>query len=211
MQGRREFFQAALGLMAGAVMAGPALAMEPGGRRARVPSTARLTDLIGRNPATLDASALPVTNIEHFGTMGLSDYKADLAKWRVKLLGKVERPMELTYEQVLARPRMEAKALVICPGFFAYQGLWAGFSLWELLQEAGMRPDAAQVLISGPSGVAGKTERFGLDEVRAGRVWLAHHVNGKPLPVRHGRPLRVVAPDHYGDDWVKYLDRIEVA
>ncbi len=210
MQGRREFFQTALGLVAGAALAGPALAMEPGGRRARVPATVRLRDLVSRNPATLDASAVPVTPLDQFGTMGLSDYPVKVKEWRLSLLGKVAGPLSLDYEQALARPRLEAKALVICPGFFAYQGLWTGFSLWELLQEAGLGPGAAQVVISGPAGGSTKVERFGLKEVRAGRVWLAHHVNGQPLPVSHGYPLRVVAPDHFGDDWVKYVDRIEV-
>ncbi|MBW2515672.1 MAG: molybdopterin-dependent oxidoreductase, partial [Deltaproteobacteria bacterium] len=44
---------------------------------------------------------------------------------------------------------------------------------------------------------------------RSDKVFLAYEVNGEKLPVRHGFPLRIVAEDYYGDDWVKYVYRIE--
>jgi sulfoxide reductase catalytic subunit YedY len=42
------------------------------------------------------------------------------------------------------------------------------------------------------------------------KVFLAYQVNGKELPRKHGSPLRVIAEDYYGSDWVKYVDRITV-
>ena len=44
----------------------------------------------------------------------------------------------------------------------------------------------------------------------AEKVFLAYQVNGKPLPERHGFPLRLVADDHYGSRWVKYVERVKV-
>jgi DMSO/TMAO reductase YedYZ molybdopterin-dependent catalytic subunit len=79
-----------------------------------------------------------------------------------------------------------------------------------LLDRAGVKKDARKVVISGPKTGRIKNERFNLSEIKAGRVFLAWAVNGKPLPEKHGYPLRVVAPDHYGDDWVKYVARIKV-
>jgi len=42
------------------------------------------------------------------------------------------------------------------------------------------------------------------------KVFLAYEVNGKPLPQRHGFPLRAVAEDSFGYDWVKYVYKVEV-
>jgi DMSO/TMAO reductase YedYZ molybdopterin-dependent catalytic subunit len=46
--------------------------------------------------------------------------------------------------------------------------------------------------------------------VNSGRPLLAWEVNGKPLPRRHGWPLRIVAPGKYGFKWVKWVTEIEV-
>jgi len=47
-------------------------------------------------------------------------------------------------------------------------------------------------------------------EAQAGKMLLAYKVNGEVLPRQHGFPLRAVAEDHYGSEWVKYVDRITV-
>ncbi|MFH1083362.1 MAG: molybdopterin-dependent oxidoreductase [Pseudomonadota bacterium] len=44
----------------------------------------------------------------------------------------------------------------------------------------------------------------------ADKIFLAYQVNGVPLPQKHGFPLRLVAEDHYGHEWVKYVHRITV-
>ena len=47
-------------------------------------------------------------------------------------------------------------------------------------------------------------------DILSDKVFLAYEVNGKALPRKHGFPLRVVAEDHYGSEWVKYVDKITV-
>ena len=54
-----------------------------------------------------------------------------------------------------------------------------------------------------------KTMRFPISEVQSNQVFLAHSVNGSRLPVKHGFPIRTVAESYYGDDWIKYVYRIE--
>ncbi|MBU1156021.1 MAG: molybdopterin-dependent oxidoreductase, partial [Proteobacteria bacterium] len=78
-------------------------------------------------------------------------------------------------------------------------------------QEAEPLKEANRVVIKGVGGAEAKTERFSLDEVMGDEVFLAYEVNGRPLPRKHGFPLRVVAGEHYGDDWVKYVARITVS
>jgi sulfoxide reductase catalytic subunit YedY len=113
----------------------------------------------------------------------------------------------LTYAQLTALPAIEREVLLICPGFFANHGRWKGFSLKRLLQQAEVNHSAARLTIEARGQ---KTARFPLADILSDKVFLAYQVNGRDLPRKHGSPLRVVAEDHYGSDWVKYVDRISV-
>jgi DMSO/TMAO reductase YedYZ molybdopterin-dependent catalytic subunit len=98
--------------------------------------------------------------------------------------------------------------LLICPGVFANHGTWGGLSLGGLLAVAQAHAEAGRVTVT---GAGGKRVDYPLEDVLGDRVFLAYQVNGGPLPVRHGYPLRVVAEGYYGYDWVKYAQGIEVA
>lgn len=165
-------------------------------------------DLIDKNPADLDTHQLNITPLEEFKTMGITDHQSDLDAWRLKVDGLVKRPLRLTYSQVLTLPTVERNVLLICPGFFANHGRWKGISMAALLQKAGVKDDATLVTFRGPEGKYEKTERFFLKDVLSNKVFLAYAVNGKPLPLKHGFPLRVVAEGHYGFNWVKYVHKI---
>jgi DMSO/TMAO reductase YedYZ molybdopterin-dependent catalytic subunit len=195
---------AMLGLGGLAQIAGAAM------KRKLLPESTSAESLSHLNPQGVDASQLKVTPLEKFGTMGLSDYRVDMATWRLQVAGKVDTPLSLDYAEVKSLPMVERKELLICPGVFSYQAIYQGVLLRDLLAKAGPRKGTKKVVISGPKGSRTKEERFTMSEIKAGRVFLAWSVNGRPLPVKHGFPLRVVAPDHYGDDWVKYADKVEV-
>jgi sulfoxide reductase catalytic subunit YedY len=47
-------------------------------------------------------------------------------------------------------------------------------------------------------------------EIENDKLFLAYAVNGVPLPQKHGYPLRLVAEDHYGSRWAKYVEKIEI-
>jgi DMSO/TMAO reductase YedYZ molybdopterin-dependent catalytic subunit len=79
----------------------------------------------------------------------------------------------------------------------------------ELLNMAGAEAGITHVSFRGPAGRYAKAERFQIDEITADKIFLAYRVNGKVLPTEHGFPLRVVAEDHYGSEWVKYVHKIE--
>ncbi len=163
--------------------------------------------LIHDNPAALDATNLELTPLEAFGTMGPTDEVVDLAAWRLEVAGQVRHPLRLAYAQLTALPPVERNVLLICPGFFANHGRWLGFSLGGLLQQADFDPAATRIVIEARGQ---KIASFSVDEVLTDKVFLAYQVNGKPLPRKHGFPIRVVAEDHYGSEWVKYVDRVMV-
>jgi sulfoxide reductase catalytic subunit YedY len=105
-------------------------------------------------------------------------------------------------------PSIERNVLLICPGFFAYHARWKGISVAKLLETAGLGSDVTEVTFSGPNGRYEKTDRFPIEDILSDKVFLAYSVNGSVLPKKHGFPLRVVAEDYYGGEWVKYVYKI---
>lgn len=166
--------------------------------------------LIDKNPAELDARNLEVTPLENFGTMGLTDHAVSLEKWGLQVDGLVKRSLRLTYEEMRKLPPVERKVLMICPGFFANHGIWRGFSLDALLKLAQAEDGVTHVTVRGPDGKYENSQRYPLEDILSNKVFLAYEVNGKPLPQRHGFPLRAVAEGYYGYDWVKYVYKVSV-
>ncbi|MBU1275693.1 MAG: molybdopterin-dependent oxidoreductase [Proteobacteria bacterium] len=211
MKPRRAFLS--LGLQA---VAGLCLAMTwprrlwAAGKRRVLGGHVKATDLAHLNPRDIDNRNLAVTPLEQFGTMGQSDLVVDLDKWRLVVDGAVRRPLSLDLKQLEARPVLERTVLLICTGVFSFNARWKGLSLGKLLQEAEPLKGANRVVIKGVGGAEAKIERFSLGEVMGDEVFLAYEVNGRPLPRKHGFPLRVVAGAHFGDDWVKYVTRVSL-
>ncbi len=93
---------------------------------------------------------------------------------------------------------------------------WSGVPLSVLLDRAGLRDDVVEILVSGadhgtPAGSRLPT-RFArslpLDKALDPNVILAIEMNGRPLPVEHGAPARLVVPGWYGMASVKWVTRI---
>jgi DMSO/TMAO reductase YedYZ molybdopterin-dependent catalytic subunit len=178
-------------------------------KRLILPKGTKMTSLVDKNPADLDTRHLEVIPLNQFETMGLTDHDTDLDSWRLKITGKVQKPLTLSYDQVLELPAIERNVLLLCPGFFTNHGKWKGISVAELLRLAQSEPGITHVTFRGPPGRYTKTERFPMAEVAADKIFLAYQVNGQVLPRKHGFPLRVVAEDHYGSEWVKYVYEVE--
>ena len=213
MEKRRQFIKLTLGIFTalGFLFSPLGAAMRLLWARAKkiiLPKGTRMNSLVGKNPATLDTRNLDLTPVQAFGTMGLSNYDVDLKKWQLEIVGQVQRSLKLTYDQILAMPSIEKNVLLICPGVFAYHARWKGISVARLLEKAGVDSGVTDVRFSGPNRGYEKTARFPIADIFADRVFLAYGVNGSVLPKKHGFPLRVVAEDYYGGDWVKYVYKI---
>ena len=178
-------------------------------KRFIVPQGTDLSTLRNKNPATLDTRNLEVLPLDAFETMGLRNHAVHLPSWRLIIEGNVAVPTRLPYSQILKLPWIERNVLLICPGVFVNHGKWKGISLMTVLELAQMQADTTHITIYGPEGSKEKVERFPIADIRSNKVFLAYAVNGEKLPQRHGFPLRIVAEDYYGDDWVKYVYKIE--
>ena len=173
-----------------------------------LPRETKRESLVHRNPAELDARNLEVTPLKEFGTMGLTDHGVNLDRWRLEITGHVRKSLSLSYSQIRGLPSIERNVLLICPGFFANHGSWKGVSINELLRRAKVEDGVTHVTIRGPKGPYEKVERYPIRDILSDKVFLAYAVNEKDLPLQHGFPLRLVAEDYYGYDWVKYVEEV---
>ena len=178
-------------------------------KRILLPKGTDLSTLSDKNPATLDTRNLEVLPLKNFETMGLSDHEVDLKSWRLRIEGNIAAPHNLSYSDILELPSIERNVLLICPGVFTNHGRWKGISMMTVLNLAQMKADTTHISVYGPEGSYEKVERFPIADIRSDKVFLAYAVNGEKLPQRHGFPLRIVAEDYYGSDWVKYVYKIE--
>lgn len=160
------------------------------------------------NPKNLDTHNLKVMALKDFGIMGDRDFSIDTQKWRLKIDGLLEKAAYLTYDQILKLPSFERNVLLICPGVFSNHGRWKGVSVKALLEIAKVKSGAKQVVFEGRSLSGDQKAKFPLEDFKSEQVFLCYEVNGKPLPQKHGYPLRVIAEGYYGSTWVKYVDGI---
>src|SRR5579883_2226288 len=166
----------------------------------------------------------------HFETPAI-----DLPSWRLRIEGCVNRPVELTWEQVMALPQRSVFATVECagngrsflqtrvPGVQWGAGAighaeWTGVPLCRVLEEAGVRPDAMEVLFEGCDRGSESDHPEPMHFARSlplakaldRDTLLATRMNGELLSPSHGFPLRLFVPGWYGVASVKWLRRIEV-
>lgn len=164
--------------------------------------------IIQMNPSEIDNRNLEIDPLDKFGTMGPSDIVIDPGTYRLKLTGRVDKPLLLSLEQIKQFPPTTEVVLLICPGVFVNNGRWTGVSLKTLLQESRVKKGAEAIDIKGAQE---KMVRISLKELSEKKVILAYRVNDLTLPRKHGFPLRLILEDHYGYEWVKYVDEIVVS
>jgi DMSO/TMAO reductase YedYZ molybdopterin-dependent catalytic subunit len=122
-------------------------------------------------------------------------------EWRLKIHGRVRKPFTLTYEQLLARPMIERYITLACVSNDVGGGLignakWLGVRVADLLAEADPEPGADQVVSRSVDGFTAGTPTAVLRDGRD--AILAVGMNGVPLPIAHGFPVRMVVPGLYG-------------
>ena len=130
----------------------------------------------------------------------------DAAAWQVAVTGRVGRPGSWSLAALAALEETDLTAILDCTSGWAIETGWRGVQLGRLLDAAGPSPAARRVTIR---SVTGWSAVFPLAEARD--CLLATAVASQPLPAGNGAPLRLVAPDRRGLDWVKWVDRIHVS
>src|SRR6266513_1843021 len=180
----------------------------------------------------------PLTPTDAFYVRGHAAVpEIDAASWRLHVHGLVERELDLSLATLREAVReREVTATLQCAGnrragLIAFRDIpgeepwgpgatgtavWSGVALGDVLALAGPLPEAAHVGFEGADLCPGAkpAQRFGgsipLNKACRPEVLLAWAMNGEPLPLVHGAPLRVIVPGYIGARSVKWLKRIEV-
>ncbi|MBV9594635.1 MAG: molybdopterin-dependent oxidoreductase [Actinobacteria bacterium] len=131
----------------------------------------------------------------------LSVPQIDPNTWRLRIHGLVDRQITLSYKDILARPLIERWITLACVsnevgGQLISNARFLGAALADVLREAGVHANADQLVMTSADGMTiGAPTAVVMD----GRdSLLAVGMNGVPLPVEHGFPVRVVVPGLYG-------------
>lgn len=132
----------------------------------------------------------------------------DGATYRLEVEGLVDDPYSLSLDDIRALPADERFVELPCVEGWTESGLWKGPRLALLLERAGVKDGADNVVFSSPGGY---TTSLTLADVRATDPMLAYEVNGAVLPDDQGFPLRLVVPDRLGYKWIKWVTGIELA
>jgi len=131
----------------------------------------------------------------------------DRATWRLKLDGLVANPLELSYDQLLALPKVEQVSTFHCVTGWIVDGVhWGGVRFHDLLANAGPLSSAHAAHFI--SAEVPYDDYLALHDLALPDVMLAYEMDGQPLPQEHGAPVRVVIPDMYGYKNVKWVERI---
>ena len=157
----------------------------------------------------------------------------DVNTFRLTVRGRVRQSLSLSMEN-LKRNFEQVEVAAVCQcggnsrGFFDPRvaggqwgngamgnAQWIGVRLRDLLQKAGLESDAVQIRFDGlDKPVADVTPDFhkslDLEDAMQNEVLVAHTMNGEPLPLLNGFPLRLVVPGWYATYWIKMLSDIEV-
>ncbi|MEA5453974.1 sulfite oxidase [Sinomonas sp. JGH33] len=160
---------------------------------------------------------------------------SDADTWKLEVTGLVERPLAMSLTDLIRLPSETHAVLLECagngrrflspatPGEQWERGAvstaeWTGVPLAVVLDRAGVRPGATDVVfrgtdhgsVSGSTGEVSFERGLSLATARDGEILLAYAMNGEALPIQHGFPLRMIVPGWYGVASVKWLHAIEL-
>ncbi len=154
------------------------------------------------------------TNADHYVvTQNSVDPTTNIDLWRLDVNGLVKNSGTYTFSEVQQLPSTSRPITLQCiasgiGGHLISTAIWQGVTLRTLLEKhGGVVANASYVAFS---SIDGYTMSLPLNDVLMADALLAWRMNGAELPQRHGYPMRVLIPGHYGEENPKWLTRVEV-
>ncbi len=128
--------------------------------------------------------------------------------WGLRIFGRVEKPVALSWAAFQALPRAEVTADFHCvTRFSTLDNGWSGITTRVVLRQARVLDDAAFVSMH---CYGGYTTNLPLEDFLSDKALFADRWNGEPLPVDHGGPVRLVVPHLYAWKSAKWVSGIEL-
>ena len=207
---RRDFLIRGAWVIGGVAVLTVAARVAGSGRR-QVEQARRLLRLPVKHGVVPAGASLGVTGIQPWRTPNKDFYLIHTAlappsispeDWQLRIHGMVDRELTFTYEDLVNRQLTEAWITLCCVsnvvgGDLIGNAWWSGVLARELLAEAGVQPGANAVRQTSRDGWDCGTPLAALTDPNRNAM-LAIAMNGQPLPVQHGFPVRMVVPGLYG-------------
>jgi DMSO/TMAO reductase YedYZ molybdopterin-dependent catalytic subunit len=188
-----------------AVLPTPELEVPP----ADAPSAEVLAARIQPAPGTREE----LTSNEQFYRIDINTAppRVDGGAWRLEVGGLVETPLSLTLDDLMAMPSVTQTITLSCisnpiGGDLISTSQWTGVPIQHLLELAGLKPEARELYIEAADGFY---ESVAMRDLQDPRTLLVFAMNGEPLPVEHGYPLRIYIPNRYGMKQPKWIVRMQ--
>lgn len=127
----------------------------------------------------------------------------DPAVWRFRVQGEVEQPLSLSWAEFTALPKAEQVSDFHCVTTWSkYDVRWTGVKFRTITEKAGVKRSAEHLLLDCADGY---TTNVPLAELRGDDVILAYELEGRPLPLDHGGPMRLIVPHLYAWKSAKFV------
>lgn len=144
-------------------------------------------------------------------------HSGDFADWRLEVTGLVEKPLSLSRQQLMNMPARTQITRHDCVEGWSCIAKWTGVPMALVLDAAVVKPDARYVVFhcldTIERSLSGEVKYYGsidLVDARHPQTILAYGMNGMPLPVENGAPLRVRVERQLGYKMPKYIHKIEL-
>jgi DMSO/TMAO reductase YedYZ molybdopterin-dependent catalytic subunit len=131
----------------------------------------------------------------------------DVNSYRLEVTGLVNKNLNITYNELLEYPAYSEVAYMPCVEGWGFNAKWTGFRIMDLLNNAGLKPDATYVVFYAADGFS---SGLPISYLQSNQTLMAYGLNDVTLPVDRGFPFQVVAKNKYGYKWVKWVVKIEV-
>ncbi len=196
---------AAAAAITGQLLVSASTAVNSARDKLRLPTPAKPT------PVPPPGADLKIQGLTPYVTANDDFYRIDTAlqvpvidppSWSLRITGMVQNPIEINYAELIAKPLVEHMTTLTCVsnevgGDLAGNALWLGYPIRELLAEAKPLEGADMVLSKSHDGWTASTPLSALTDPNR-EAMLAIGMNGEPLPIEHGFPVRMVVPGLYG-------------
>ena len=149
-------------------------------------------------------------NPANWPVLGESAPRPDSSPWVIRVVGAVKAPLEISLEDLMARPRTDIVTDIHCVTRWSkFDRSFSGFPLLDLIAEAAPTEEARFVRFVSRSERAHDTS-LTMNLCRALRPLITFEAEGEPLEEIHGGPVRIVTPGRYFYKSVKWLETIEL-
>jgi hypothetical protein len=129
------------------------------------------------------------------------------SSWNLTINGQVNNTLTFSYSNFTSQTSKEVLATLQCVDGQFGTAVWKGIPVKDLLDLTQVKTDAVDVVFYAADNYSSSLT---IEEASVDNILLAYEMNGDPLPVEQGYPVRVVAPYHYGYKWVKWVVRMEI-